>query len=236
MILLEVRNLRRKGKHKEALEKLISLHEDSMKHAPSEPDRDGHSVLSDWIDFAEEYSPARDKLDELRVIKTNLILEGVFDENIFSELETINRAFKDVQATVDLFRKIEAMSPEAAGRVAGIVVGSLVDLKEYHWARKYMLSPEAEYGRLKQKFKEWGSFLEEEKSSSELPQDVVSDYVEVFEEVFVEGVLRLIAVLKHTNEVDAALEIEKDAVSLIGHKALIPADHPVGFGKEDKLR
>jgi hypothetical protein len=221
MILLEVRNLRRKGRHKEALGKLISLYDDIMNHAPSEPERDGHSVLSEWIDFAEEYSPARDKLDELRSIKTSLILEGVYDKNFFSELETINRAFKDVQATVDLFQKIEAMSPEAAGKLSGIVVGSLVDLKEYHWARKYMLSPQAEYCRLKQKFKEWGLFLEEEKSSSKLSQDDVSDYVEVFEEVFVEGVLRLIAVLKHTNEVDAALEIQKDAVSLIGHKALI---------------
>jgi len=205
--LKSARLLAAEGRFDEALEKHVWFH-----HHGLDADRSYYGVrlsfaLSEWVELGRKYPKALATLKDIRDEKTSRLIAGETDEAVFHDVQSINDHLGETNATVALFRKIDATRPDFAASVCGLAEESLITAEEYALARKYLGDPKSRMAEARTKF------------DTGLRYAVTSRNPEAarlaHESIFTRKAVRIITVLKKTGDPDAARELQTLALAVL---------------------
>jgi len=198
------------GRSEEALRDFIWFHEHALEH-----DRSYYGVrlsfaLGYWMDLAESYPPARAALEQIKRQKDELLAGGSEDRALFHDIVRINEHLGVEADTYQLFRAIEARSPEFAQQCFGVAVEAIVKARDFVRARKYYPDPEEALLR-------YSSSLNEDLAERDVPRVQRQRQQEAFIGIYCNRIRTLLAILEGTGSEDteAAREL---AVALVESK------------------
>jgi hypothetical protein len=205
------KQLAAEGKFQEALEKYIWFHDHAL-----EVDESYYGVrlsyaLAYWIELGKKYFPALKALYQIRDRKASRLLSGETDRALFHDVESIDDHLHQPAATVELFKRIEAMQPKFAASIYDLVEEALVAASEYALAKKYLSNPARRFLVAKRNFDE-GREHSETSRAAEASRRAT-------EAIFTDEVVRIITVLDKTGDRAAAKTIQS--------KALVVLENPV---------
>lgn len=138
-ILTEAGEDRRSGHYKEALEKHIWFHDESLNI-----DRSFYGVrlsfaLAEWVELVKVYPPAKKKLVETSDKNEGLVKEGGdCSREAFHDFVSINREMGRDEKVVELFKWVHLNHPEKAKRFFSLAQPALVKSNEYMLSGKYI--------------------------------------------------------------------------------------------------
>jgi hypothetical protein len=203
----EVDRLTADGRWQEALEKHIWFHNHILEKNPSYYGVRLSFALSRWVELGQKYPKALAALTEIRDSKTERLLKGEHDRELFHDVMAINRYLKQSSATVDLFKRLEKTSPKFAVDIYSMADESLLEAQEYSLARKYMGDPIARLESAQQNLQEG---LARAKS---MPSGDAARRAS--ECIFIDEVVGLIAILKNTSEAPLAKHVQTEALKTL---------------------
>lgn len=206
----EARSLASEGKFEEALQKHVWFHNHALELRPSYYGVRLSFALADWVELGKSYPKALTILRSIRDEKARRLIAGEKRRDLFHDVESINDHLGEMNATVDLFKRLEAVEPEFTSSVYDLADEALVAAGEYALARKFMGDPADRFANAR------GQFAEGMQFAKRARQDDAAK--EAFESIFVAEVIRIITVLGKTSELDKAKEIQS--------KALVVFDSP----------
>ena len=143
-VLRQARQLVKSEQYAEALEKYIWFHDHALDADRSLVGVRLSYAISEWVDLAEVYPPARSALESVRDAKAELLAQGTYDVSLFHDVASINRALGQVDRTSDLFKSIANADPGIAAKCFHVALESLVRMKEFDLARSFMSDPRKE--------------------------------------------------------------------------------------------
>lgn len=197
--LREAQRFTREGKYEEALQKHLWYHEHATKLDPSQSGVRTSFALAYWADLGKKYPKALDALKSVRDQGTARLLKGEGDWSLLYDVYAINRELGEPQATVELFKKIDAASPSFAAEIYHGADRALVDAKEYALVSEYMRDPSEQLATALNLF--------------EINQKIMP--AGRAERRFTDEMVRLITVLKETGDRQRALEIQTQALKVV---------------------
>ena len=204
--LTAARQLAQEGKFEEALAKHVWFHDHALESSPSMYGVRLSFALGNWVDLGKKYPKALAKLKAIRDEKTKLLLRGEGDNEIFHDVVAINRTLEETQATVELFKKLDAGQPKRATQFFAYADDPLIGAGEFALAKKHLGDPMARFERA-QEMLEHG--LEYAKTSP-----IAERSRDVSQRMFVRDVVQLITVLTKTGDTEKAREIQAKALAL----------------------
>jgi len=137
-VLREARQLVKSQQYAAALEKYIWFHNHALHVNQSLAGVRLSYAISEWADLGVVYPPARRALESVRDAKTEALMRGTPDTNLFHDVASINRAFGQTERTRDLFKSIAASDRGVAAKCLHVALESLVHTKEFDLARSFM--------------------------------------------------------------------------------------------------
>lgn len=197
--LREAQRLTREGKYEEALRKHLWYHENATKLDPSQSGVRSSFALAYWADLGKKYPKALDALKSVRDQNEARLLKGEGDWSLLYDVYAINRELGEPQATVDLFKKIDAANPAFAAEVYHGASRALVDAREYALVSKYMRDPSEQLATAQDLFKMNEKLMGAGEAEKRFSNEMV----------------RLITVLKETGDRERALEIQAEALKVV---------------------
>jgi len=204
------KQLAAEGKFREALEKHIWFHDHALEIDESYYGVRLSYALSYWIELGKKYSPAAKALLQIRDKKASRLLAGETERALFHDVESINDHLHQPAATVELFKKLEAMQPNFASSIYDLAEEALVTTNEYSLAKKYLSDPVRRFLVAKRNFDEG---VEHSETS---PVSKVSEASRrATEAIFTEEVVRIITVLDKTDDRAAAQAIRAKALAVL---------------------
>jgi tetratricopeptide (TPR) repeat protein len=203
----DARRLAKEGKYAEALEKHIWFHNHALEFRPSYYGVRLSFALRDWVDLGEKYPTAITALTEIRDSKSSRLLKGEMDRELLNDVEAINKRLKDQRATVELFKKIDAMDPVFAMEHYELVEKALVGLGEYTFARKFLVDPENRLKRAKASFDRGMDYAKTK--GKEHPAK------RAYQNIFSEEIVNILKILEKTGDVNLAKEIQSEALKIL---------------------
>ena len=165
-IFSEVKGLMDQGDYEGALQRLIWYHNHS-KFDPAQAGVRNSFALSDWVELGRRYPKARQALIEIRDANTREFSEGRGYFDLFLEVSSINRELQEPDATLGLFRQIEAGDKKLAQQCFSIVEGLLAQQGEYEKCLGYLGEPQAAFERIRQSWQQMKKFEEQSASRRE---------------------------------------------------------------------
>lgn len=206
------KRLAAEGKFPEALAKHIWFHDHAL-----EVDQSYYGVrlsyaLAYWIELGQKYSPALVALHQIRDRKTSRLLAGETERALFHDVESINDHLHQPAATVELFKKIEAMHPKFAASVYDLVEEALVATREYALARRHLGDPARRFLVTKRNFDEGMEYSETGRAAEASRRAT--------ETIFVDEIVRIITVLDKTGDRAAAQAIQAKALVVLQSPAI----------------
>lgn len=216
--LEEARVLAREGKFQEALEKHIWFHDHIL-----ETDRSYYGVrlsfaLADWIELGKKYPKALESLKGIRDSKTARLEGGEQDRVLFHDVESINGRLGQPQATVKLFKDLDAKQPEFAKKIYDLAEDNLVDAGEFVLARKYLGDPMVRFEKMSAGYRRGLEYSKDAKMGE--------DSKKAFERIFTTNVVRLITLLDQSGDPAKAREIQTKALAVLDNEAIRNAAKP----------
>lgn len=193
------------GKYEEALQKHLWFHEHAVEADPSLSGVRVSFALAYWADLAKKYPPALAALKQIRDENTARLLKGEGNWALLFEVDSINDSLGEPQATVELFKKIDAANPDFAASIYSGASRRLVSAGEYALARKYMRDPSEQLDLSRR------SLALAQSHQGELPPSALR----ASERMFAEEMVRVITVLEKTGDHERALEIQAEALKLV---------------------
>ena len=136
------KQLAREGRYREALGEYIWFHEHALEHEPAYYGVRLSFALYDWIDLAQYYPKALAALKDIRDRKTETLLAGEGDRELFRDVESINRHLQDERNTYELFLRLRDEFPSLASSCAPDAITSMVQSHDFGLARSYFPDPE----------------------------------------------------------------------------------------------
>ncbi len=130
-ILTEAKNLAANGRHEEALQRHLWYHYHALELEPSQSGVRLSFALSDWMELARHYPKARQALVEIRDRGANKFDAGEGSFAAFHEVASINSYLGEQDATLSLFRSVQARSPKLAAYCYYAAEDLLVERGEY---------------------------------------------------------------------------------------------------------
>jgi hypothetical protein len=196
------------GRYDEALQGYVWFHEHALEHDPAYYGVRLSFALAYWIELGEAYPRAIEALKEIRNSKTQVLLDGGGDRNLFHDVEAINESLQEESSTHDLFKILVAVSPDLAQNCASLALPALVKCRDFHVAYKYIGDPS-------DKIIEWSKTLNEDVADLDLHPQPDVPALDAYEHMFVERVNLLIAVLAGVGRVAEAVRVSEAALVVI---------------------
>src|SRR5262249_32071042 len=132
----------RDQRYQEALEDYLWFHEHALEYDSAYYGVRLSFALAYWIELGEAYPPAKTALRNIRDQKTNALLSGVEDRELFQDVASINDHLNEHHATYELFLKIAKTTPQFGASCAEIAMPALVKSRDYRLARSFIPDPE----------------------------------------------------------------------------------------------
>jgi serine/threonine protein kinase len=148
-ILDDAKKLTETGHYEEALQRYIWHHNHAMESGDS---WQSIVALTDWEELSRRYPKAKQALIEIRDAKTREIAEGRGYVEIFKDVQAINHALQDDDATYELFKLIRDKDPRLADQCCNYVYDLLVAKGEYQWCFSHLGDPQARFDSIRQSF------------------------------------------------------------------------------------
>ena len=145
----------REGRYEEALREYIWFHEHALELEPALYGVRLSFALGYWLDLAQDYPAALDSLKDIRDRKTQRLIAGEGDRELFHDVESINEWLKDERATYDLFLNLRALHPDLALSCTSLAIPAIVKAKDYKLARELISDP-------REKIRKWSTVLNED--------------------------------------------------------------------------
>ncbi len=210
--LSAARRLAAEGEFERALEKHVWFHNHGLEADPSYYGVRLSFALSDWIELGKKYPQALVTLKSIRDEKTSRLLLGETNRALFHDVESINDHLGESEATVDLFKKLEAAQSEFAASIYDLADESLIAAREYGLARKYLGDPMSRLTKAKRRFDEGMQYAKTSRSGDASRK--------AFESIFTDEVVRIVTVLDKTGDSDRAREIQSKALAVLESPAI----------------
>jgi hypothetical protein len=210
--LREVDRLTAEGKWQEALDKHIWIHNHILEKRPSYYGVRLSFALSRWVELGQKYPKGLAALKEIRDSKTERLLKGEHDRELFHDVMAINRYLKQSSATVDLFKKLEEQSPQFAADIYSLADAALLDAQEYSLARKYMGDPMARLETAQQMLQD-GLAHSKSMPSGDAARRASGN-------IFTDDVVGLITILKNTSEAPLARRVQTEALKSLDNSRI----------------
>lgn len=137
----EARSLAAEGKYEEALVKHIWFHENALKQSKSIAGVRRSYALSDWVRLGEKYPKALKELSAIRDRDDKLVRDGKGTSENLRDVFAINRALKENEKTVELFKFIHGKQEEICKRCYYLIEKHLVEASEYKLCLAYIPDP-----------------------------------------------------------------------------------------------
>jgi hypothetical protein len=204
----EARHLAEEGKYQEALEKHVWLHDHVLESRPAYYGVRLSYALDDWVELGKKYPKALETLKNIRDKKTSRLLAGENDRDLFIDVEAINAHVGESNATVRLFKQIEASHPDFAASIYEVAEEDLVGAQEYALARKYLGEPLTRFAQARQNFDHGMQFANTHSKNRDASR-------QAFENIFSEKVVRIITVLDKAGDRDQARAIQTNALAVL---------------------
>ena len=145
--LSDTLDLVREGKHKEALDRWLWLHDHALEHAPAMYGVRLSYALSYWKELEDLYPPALIALKKTRDDKTALLAQGNGNRYLFHDVMALNRTLGDDSKTVELFRKLDHDQKRMAKQCWPFAKKVIIEAKAYDLAKKYTGIPVLKFGK-----------------------------------------------------------------------------------------
>ncbi len=159
-ILSEAKGCMDQGDYEGALQRLIWYHNHS-RFDPAQAGVRNSFALSDWVELGRRYPKARQALLEIRAADAREFSEGRGYFGLFLEVSSMNRELQEPDATLALFRQVEAGDKKLAQQCFAIVEGLLVQRGEYEKCLDYLGDPQAAFERIRQSWQQMKNFEEQ---------------------------------------------------------------------------
>ena len=131
------------GRHAEALREYVWYHNNALKHERAQYGVRLSFALGYWMDLAEVYPPAKRKLISIRDKKTKTLLEGKGTRGLFHDVESINRALDEVNATYSLMQQLESKAATLAKQCGDLAIDAIIMANDFEMAARYWPAPES---------------------------------------------------------------------------------------------
>lgn len=141
--LFAARQARTERCYEDALTDLVWLHDHAL-----EENRAWYAVrlsyaLFEWIELGRVCPPARQALEAVRDRKTDSLLRGKGDGELFHDVVSINEVLQVPGATHALYLALDEHWPALASQYAGLALPAIVAVKDYALAARIRPAPEA---------------------------------------------------------------------------------------------
>ena len=143
--LQETVQIAKEGNYEEALERHVWFHNHALEHQPSMTGVRLSFALMYWTELGRKYPPALEKLKEIRNEKEKTLVDGEGSFELFHDVSGINRALKEDERTIGLFKKVESTNPEQIDRLWIVAKDLAFDQKEYDLINRHIKDVEQEY-------------------------------------------------------------------------------------------
>ncbi|HTG45388.1 MAG TPA: hypothetical protein VK633_12735 [Verrucomicrobiae bacterium] len=210
--LNDARRLAERGDFEGALAKHVWFHDNALKVRRSYYGVRLSFALSDWIELAKKYPAALEKLKSIRDEKTERLLAGATNRELFHDVESINEHLGEMAATVALFKRIEAGNPKFASQIYDLADEALLQNREYVLAKKYLGDPTERLVTAKRNFEEGMKFAKTSKSGDASRR--------AFERIFTDKVVQITTVLRETGDETGAKNIQTEGLKTLDNAAI----------------
>jgi tetratricopeptide (TPR) repeat protein len=202
--LEEACRLREKGDYEAALQKHIWYHEHALGIDEAQAGVRLSFALSDWMELASKYPKALEALKSIRDRDTARLLKGETEWQLFHDVSSINDNLDDKQATVELFKRIDASDASFAARAYIVAEPDLVEAGEFALAKKYLGDPDKQFDAAK-------SFYQREAVTHARDEDTR----EAFAGIFTTKAVSIIKILNETGETAKAKQLQSEALEVV---------------------
>jgi serine/threonine protein kinase len=150
-ILEEAKQLTSAGLYEEALQRYIWFHNHEQEYGDSYQDVVRiTSAVSEWEELGRRYPKAKRAMIEIRDHKTKEIVEGRGYVELVKDVQAINHALQDDDATYALFKTVREQDPKLAGHCYYYLESLLVSKGEYQWCLSQMGDSQRRFDLIRQ--------------------------------------------------------------------------------------
>ena len=135
----EVHEMIASGRYDDALQRCLAFHEQYKANGAL------FQVLSDWVELGRRYPKAREALIEIRDHDVSEFAAGRGYADLFSEVNSINGALHQDDATYELFKSFREKDPDLAQQCYFYIESLLVAKGEYQWCYDHMGDPQGRF-------------------------------------------------------------------------------------------
>ncbi len=159
--LQQARTYRKQGKYQEALEAHEYYHVNILKERPANYGVRLSFALSDWIELAEKYPKARQRLLEIRNEDVRKIESGKWEFETFHDVVAISRKLNEDHVAIQCFKVIDRQETDQKKlqKCFEVVFEHLVSHHETALSNKYLADVEAIVQEYVEEFKHLEAFL-----------------------------------------------------------------------------
>jgi len=207
-VLDNARRLAEQGRYEDALQKHLWFHEHALEQDRSYSGVRLSFALALWVELGKQYPPALDALKQIRDRDTARLVAGETDVALMCDVESMNDYLGETEATVEVFREIEASHPEFATQVYDIVDEALIGAGAYALARKHLGDPLERFATAKRNCDNGITFAMSHSEHSDSSREAT-------ESIFTGRMLRLITVLDRTGDRELARKIQAEALEVL---------------------
>ena len=197
----------KEGQYEEALERTIWFHNHVLEHRPSMYGVRLSFALNRWYKFGQFYPPALEALVEIRDFKTEQLLSGNGNKNLFHDVSSINRTLNENGRTVILFKALDEGQPKLAKKVWRIAKDKVIQEKEYSIAQKYIKNILKDYDKKEKEFNEEIARCNEKERNSQI--------ISIKKEMFADEAIELIYLAIALNKNETAKEIKNRVINIV---------------------
>jgi len=196
------------GQHDEALREYIWFHEHALDFEPSLYGVRLSFAMGYWLDLAKVYPEALRALKDIRDQKTQRLLAGDGNRELFHDVESINEHLKDERATYEMFLKLNAANPSLARSCVSLAMPAIVKSGDCHLARRFIADPF-------EKIQRWSTTLNEDIANLANEPSRETPVQDTYVHIYVERINLLLSVLNGTGEYENAERLRASALESI---------------------
>lgn len=207
-VLQDANRLTQAGKYEEALQKYIWFHDHALEYDPALYGVRLSFALTYWVQLAEKYPQAKTALLEIRDKKTQLLVQGQGNRELFHDVTAINECLGEDQKTLTLFRILDEKQLDLATNCWIIAKDVVLKHQDFNLAKKYVTDARSDFKKIKQMY-DWNVQMQtDERFNTPKFKSYVKDK-------FCKHTCQLIDILVVSGDLQTADEIQKEAMSVL---------------------
>ena len=208
-ILQEAARLVQEGQYEQALQRHLWYHHHALEFEPSQVGVRLSFALSQWMELARRYPPARVALIEIRDRDARQFSGrgGSFD--LFMGISFINQAISEDYVTAALFKSVQGRNPKLARQCYPLAEHLLVEAGEYDRCAPFIQDAQERFDQIHTK---WTSTLKAGERTPEASRALLGKEAQ---RVFIKETRTLVEILVGIRRKTEAEEIRDQAVALV---------------------